>query len=171
MAEHFTELWPYALRLYGREGVSPACVRLQDEGGLDVCELLWLCWLDANGQTLAARDGEWQEALADVRAWQRDVTVPLRAQRRRLKAEVARTPRLATLRGHVKHAELEAEKEALTRLEALARAGRGIRAKPAQAPPLEATLARWAGTVAQALRPALAHVAQAARADAEPPGA
>ncbi|WP_158700924.1 TIGR02444 family protein [Phytohalomonas tamaricis] len=167
MTAHFTELWPFALRLYAREGVSAACVRLQDEGGLDVCELLWLCWLAANHHTLAEPDNEWQEALGDVRHWQRSVTVPLRQQRRLLKPLTEQMPRLVTLRTHIKQAELEAEREALTRLETLARQGNGVRPANGTAD-LDATLAHWAGSLSADLMALLLHIAHAARADAEP---
>ncbi|QTF92644.1 TIGR02444 family protein [Halomonas sp. BM-2019] len=110
-------LWDFALALYARPGVEAACLALQDEAGVDVCELLWRCWLLHHG----ARPGPSAEAgLAAVRCWQAEVTVPLRALRRRLKPEAATHSGIASLREALKHAELEAERETLGRLEALA---------------------------------------------------
>ena len=113
-------LWEFALALYGRDGVEEACLTLQDEAGLDVCELLWHCWLYRHGLT--------SEADPDtVRHWQRDVTAPLRRLRRALKAEARQDTGVAELRQTLKQAELQAEREALSRLQRQALKGCGIR--------------------------------------------
>src|SRR5690606_26452407 len=79
-------LWAFALALYACPGVEAACLALQDEAGVDVCELLWRCWLLHHG----ARPGPAAEAgLREVRRWQAEVTAPLRTLRRRLKPEAA----------------------------------------------------------------------------------
>jgi len=109
-------LWAFALALYARPGVEAACLALQDEAGVDVCELLWRCWLLHHG----ARPGPAAEAeLREVRRWQAEVTAPLRTLRRRLKPEAASNAGVAALRETLKRAELEAEREALKRLERL----------------------------------------------------
>lgn len=110
-------LWEFALALYGRPGVEAACLHLQDEAGVDVCELLWRCWLLQHG---ARPSRALEAALPAVLAWQQEVTAPLRTLRRRLKAEAAGTRGVAELRATLKRAELQAEKEALDRLERLA---------------------------------------------------
>jgi len=110
-------LWGFALALYGRPGVEAACLTLQDEGGVDVCELLWRCWLLRHG-VLPGPTAE--EGLEEVRRWQCEVTAPLRRLRRRLKPEANVRPGVAELRETLKRAELEAEREALRRLERLA---------------------------------------------------
>lgn len=109
-------LWDFALALYGREGVERACLTLQDEAGVDVCELLWRCWLYHAGVRFEADPA----GLAEVRRWQAEVTRPLRQLRRTLKNEALRRPGVADLRQTLKHAELEAERETLARLERLA---------------------------------------------------
>jgi uncharacterized protein (TIGR02444 family) len=110
-------LWEFALALYARPGVEAACLTLQDEAGVDVCELLWRCWLLTHG----AVPGEAAEAgLVAIHRWQAEVTVPLRQLRRRLKPEASARPGVAELRETLKRAELLAERETLGRLECLA---------------------------------------------------
>lgn len=108
-------LWVFALGLYGREGVERACLTLQDEAEVDVCELLWHCWLYHAGVMLQCEPA----ALDEVRRWQAEVTRPLRRLRRTLKDEATRRPGVAELRQMLKQAELEAERDALARLERL----------------------------------------------------
>lgn len=108
-------LWTFALDLYARPGVEAACLTLQDEAGVDVCELLWRCWLAAHG--LLAEDAP--SSLDEIRRWQRDVTEPLRRLRRRLKPDAVRDPGVAELRRHLQAAELQAERLTLSRLERL----------------------------------------------------
>lgn len=109
-------LWDFALVLYGRAGVEHACLTLQDDAGVDVCELLWHCWLYHAGVMLQGEPA----GLAEVRRWQAEVTRPLRRLRRTLKDEATRRPGVAKLRQTLKHAELEAERDTLARLEQLA---------------------------------------------------
>ncbi len=110
-------LWPFALALYARPGVEAACLQLQDEAGVDVCELLWRCWLLHHG---AIPEPGSEAALAEVRRWQREVTAPLRRLRRELKADAAEQHGVARLRETLKRAELQAERETLARLESVA---------------------------------------------------
>ncbi|WP_299260780.1 TIGR02444 family protein [uncultured Kushneria sp.] len=109
-------LWPWALAFYERPGVSDALLELQDEAGLDVCELLWGFWLLTHDRTPVADPAS---ALAPVRQWQQHYTQPLRQLRRDLKAQVADRPELEQMRTHIKKAELQGEHETLRRLEAL----------------------------------------------------
>ncbi|WP_189466829.1 TIGR02444 family protein [Litchfieldella qijiaojingensis] len=115
-------LWDFALALYARPGVEAACLRLQDEAGVDVCELLWHCWLYHHGLMVTGEP----EGLVEIRRWQREVTVPLRQLRRTLKAEAQQKRGVADVRQHLKHAELAAERETLSRLQTLAEHGNGI---------------------------------------------
>ncbi|WP_157956703.1 TIGR02444 family protein [Salinicola halimionae] len=112
----FPSLWSYALDRYARQGVERLCLILQDEHDWDICELLWIAWLSEQRRRPAPGA---DDALATARAWQQEMTVPLRERRRRLKAEVRLQPRLAPLRQTLKQAELQAEREMLARLEAL----------------------------------------------------
>lgn len=76
--------WNFSLELYAGEGVSEACLDLQDRRGCDVNVLLFCCWLAASGRpTLTAE--RLRTVLAASEAWQSDVVKPLRAMRRRLK--------------------------------------------------------------------------------------
>ncbi|MBD3895402.1 TIGR02444 family protein [Halomonas sp. ML-15] len=107
-------LWDFALALYGRDGVEAACLQLQDEARTDVCELLWLCWLDVHG---LVADGKLSAALAPLRHWQAEMTQPLRQRRRALKQQALTHPEIAELREAIKRAELLAEREALRLLQ------------------------------------------------------
>jgi uncharacterized protein (TIGR02444 family) len=109
-------LWGFALALYGREGIEHACLTLQDDAGVDVCELLWRCWLYHAGVMFEAEP----TGLAEVHRWQAEVARPLRHLRRTLKPEAMRRSGVAELRQTLKHAELEAERETLSRLEQMA---------------------------------------------------
>ncbi|MCE9682448.1 TIGR02444 family protein [Halomonas alkalisoli] len=115
-------LWDFALALYARPGVEAACLALQDEAGVDVCELLWHCWLHHHGLALEAEPDE----LAAVRLWQREVTSVLRVLRRRLKDEASKNAGVAEVRRQLQRTELAAERETLARLQALAERGEGL---------------------------------------------
>jgi uncharacterized protein (TIGR02444 family) len=108
-------LWEFALAFYERTGVEAACLHLQDDAGVDVCELLWCCWLFRHGAMPIAECPE----LMKVRRWQQEVTLPLRRLRRQLKAESHSDPGIAELRRTLQRAELQAERESLNRLEAV----------------------------------------------------
>ncbi|QJQ95467.1 MULTISPECIES: TIGR02444 family protein [Halomonadaceae] len=133
-------LWEHALAFYGREGVADACLHLQDEAGGDVCELLWICWLQLHGLTPAKGV---EVALGEVRRWQTQMTQPLRQRRRQLKASAQHSASLAELRAALKRAELLCERETLYQLQRLSEAGQGIRCLEAQDPTLAERLAQW----------------------------
>ncbi|KPQ30960.1 MULTISPECIES: TIGR02444 family protein [unclassified Halomonas] len=106
-------LWDFALAFYARPGVEQACLTLQDEAAVDVCELLFHGWLFAHGldampQPLSALRRERQE-------WQAGVTDVLRTLRRNLKHTDSPSETITTLRERVKQAELLAERENLQR--------------------------------------------------------
>lgn len=109
-------LWDWAVEAYGREGVSEACLQLQDYFEQNVCLLLWAAWC---AQTGHRPDEETIEAACDIaRAWQDTTIAPLRAVRRTLKKPV---PDLEpdfreAVRNRVKAIELEAEKYLLAQL-------------------------------------------------------
>ncbi|CAH1658309.1 MAG: TIGR02444 family protein [Chelatococcus sp.] len=103
-----TPLWDFALNLYGRPGVSPACLTLQDEAGIDVIHLIVVAYADHVNKPLDADDiAALREAMKD---WRAGAVLPLRAARRFLKAPL---PVLdadkEALREAVKAAELKAE--------------------------------------------------------------
>ena len=43
--------WDFTLQVYGREGVSPAVIALQDTHRLDVDILLFCCWTGSTPTT------------------------------------------------------------------------------------------------------------------------
>lgn len=115
----------FALSLYGREGVSQACLLLQEEAGVDVNILLFAAYMGAacgtplDGATVT-------EARTRLGPWHREIVKPLRIIRRRLKdgpypAPDARTDKL---RDKIKAIEIESELIELDSLDALAAACR-----------------------------------------------
>ena len=77
--------WSFTLAFYGRDGVSPALIALQDRFGHDVNLLLYACWLGLHeGVPLTAEE---KNAVAErARLWRETVLIPLRATRRAIKA-------------------------------------------------------------------------------------
>ena len=76
--------WDFSLEVYAKEGVADACLRLQDDLGIDVNMLLFCCWAGHSG------DGELgmrfiADAAGAVGAWHDEIVRPLRRVRRRLK--------------------------------------------------------------------------------------
>lgn len=120
-----SELWDWAVRAWGADGVSDACLHLQDAAGQNVPLLLWAAWAARTGR---APDADTLEAACDIaRAWQEAAIAPLREVRRALKG---RNPDLddadrEAVRAQVKAVELEAERRLLAALEALTPAPEG----------------------------------------------
>ncbi len=113
-------LWDWALKAYQREGVSEACLALQDFHEQNVCLLLWGAWCAETGR---APDEETLEAAADTaRAWENTTVAPLRAIRRTLKSPVPDldTEARLSVRDQIKALELKAERHLLQQLEELA---------------------------------------------------
>ncbi|HZW17155.1 MAG TPA: TIGR02444 family protein [Brevundimonas sp.] len=114
-----SELWDWAVRAYAAEGVSEACLHLQDAAGQNAPLLLWAAWAARTGRT---PDADTLEAACDIaRAWQDAAIAPLRSVRRTLKGP---NPDLENadreeVRAQVKAVELEAERRLLAALEAL----------------------------------------------------
>lgn len=103
--------WAFMLDFYRRQGVSEACLVLQDEAGVDVVEMLMLVYADsALGKRLSGRE---IEALrAGTAGWREDAVLPLRAIRRKLKSprqDIAESAK-EQLRTEIKKAELQAER-------------------------------------------------------------
>ncbi|MBT5416101.1 MAG: TIGR02444 family protein [Rhodospirillaceae bacterium] len=140
-----SELWDFTISVYGREGVSAACIALQDRRGLDVDMILMCCWLGASGRGRANAqelDAGWQA----IAAWQAEVVGALRAVRRRIKDGYAGAPETAaTAVGKaVLKQEIEAEHVAQIMLEAtIDRAGKPSAAPAEQAADAAANLALY----------------------------
>ena len=129
--------WNFSLQLFGKPGVGPACIALQDGLGLDVNLLLYCCWHGRENRALSEADV--RRAIGAAEGWQRDVVQPLRAVRRRLKAGVApvSAAECEALRRKVNDLELEGERIAQATLE-------GLPAPPAgRRPAVQANLALY----------------------------
>ncbi len=77
--------WNFTLGVYGRPGVSQACIGLQDRHGLNVNMLIFCLWAGSQGHPLAAGDLERLEAA--LTPWDEAVVEPLREVRRWLKVQ------------------------------------------------------------------------------------
>ena len=111
-AEAASPFWTFSLHLYGRPGVPPACLILQDGSGVpvDVNIVLFSLFLAREGRDLGIEDAKRIVDLAEP--WRREVVVPLRTARRALKEPPAAFANdlTDTLRQRVKAVELEAER-------------------------------------------------------------
>jgi uncharacterized protein (TIGR02444 family) len=76
--------WNFSLEIYAADGVSGACLDLQERRGCDVNVLLFCCWLGASGRPTLSAD-RLQAILAEIAPWQAEVVKPLRQVRRLLK--------------------------------------------------------------------------------------
>lgn len=118
MTETTDPFWTFTLAFYGRPGVSPACIALQDRHGCDVNLVLYACWVGLSGRgRLAAADLDRAEATNTP--WRNAVIEKLRAARRALREEDRRGP-ILELYEAAKAAELAAERIAQQRLQRLA---------------------------------------------------
>jgi uncharacterized protein (TIGR02444 family) len=104
--------WAFALRIYAEPGVAAACLRLQDEAGVDVMLLLAVAFAGRRGIALSSADIAAMDAAC--RPWREQVVRPLRALRTALKAGPKPAPNAATetLRNQIKASELHAERVA-----------------------------------------------------------
>jgi uncharacterized protein (TIGR02444 family) len=104
------ELWRFAYSFYSEQGVSPACLILQDKLGVDVDILLFAIFAQVKrGVLLDTND---LQAVDDiVRDWRGEIVQTLRRVRTRLKSGPGPAPSSVTeeLRNRLKTAELEAE--------------------------------------------------------------
>ena len=83
--------WDFSLRVYGSNGVSAACIALQERHGIDVNLLLFSAWIGESGRGVLAQS-ELERALAATAAWNRDIVCALRVVRNRLKAGMPPIP-------------------------------------------------------------------------------
>lgn len=102
-------LWDFSLHYYARPGVSPLCLRLQDEQGANVNVVLWALWLGYRGVRLES--ASLTQALRKIHSWDQHYVLPLRHLRRRMKVEFDVTDTsIEAVRAQIKQAELLAEK-------------------------------------------------------------
>jgi uncharacterized protein (TIGR02444 family) len=105
------ESWAFALELYAEPGISEACLRLQNECGVDVMMLLMTTFAAVRrGIVLTPSDVAAMDAAC--RDWRERIVLPLRALRTMLKSGPAPAPNEQTekLRSSIKAAELSAER-------------------------------------------------------------
>jgi uncharacterized protein (TIGR02444 family) len=102
--------WHFSLGLYRAPGVADACIRLQDEAGVDVNLLFFLLWNASLKRQLSS--AEVQAVDGRVAGWRQAAVIPLREIRRALKSAAGLIePGAAELfRTRVKGLELEAER-------------------------------------------------------------
>jgi uncharacterized protein (TIGR02444 family) len=100
--------WTFTLAVYQKDGVSPACIALQDRHGLDVNFLLLCLYAGSRGRALSA--DEFARLEERVAPWRLQVIHPLRAVRRWLREQqlLAKAPSDALRRGVLGH-EIESE--------------------------------------------------------------
>jgi len=102
--------WDFSLKVYGSEGVAPACLELQEAHGIDVNLLLFCCWLGVSGRGVIGRN-EIARLSTSVSAWHGEIVRGLRAVRKRLKEPVGAEDRdlALALRQRVQKIEIDAE--------------------------------------------------------------
>jgi uncharacterized protein (TIGR02444 family) len=103
--------WAFALRVYARPSVADACLKLQNEAGVDVMMLLMIAFAAVERRVLltASEIAELDEAC---RPWREQIVQSLRAIRVTLKSGPVPAPSAETeeLRTRIKSAELAAER-------------------------------------------------------------
>lgn len=108
--DSYSSLWDFSLTQYARAGVADACLRLQDEHGVNVNLLLWSAWLESRG--LFLDNARLRSAQKRIHAWDEHYVVPLRQLRRRMKVEFGVADKdIEQVRQQIKQAELLAEKQ------------------------------------------------------------
>jgi uncharacterized protein (TIGR02444 family) len=135
--------WRFSLRFYARPQVSAACLKLQDEAGVDVNLLLFLLFLAEHQRQVNLSD----VARFDdtIRSWRESVVKPLRTLRRAMKTGIGDIPVTASenFRGQIKRLELESEQIEQHVLESLDGAALGV-AAASRVQAAEANLAAYA---------------------------
>ena len=84
--------WDYALEVYGREGVSPALIALQDRHILDVNMLLLSLWVSGSGRGVLT-DAEMDHVLQVSSNWNPEIVCGLRRVRILLRDEIPLIPK------------------------------------------------------------------------------
>lgn len=110
--EPLPNLWDYSLDTYAKNGVSRACLALQDYFDLDVNMVLYTLWAGKQGYELTAED---IATIADVpHHWQVNTVIPIRTARQQIKQQIQTLPtntagEMQTLYAELKKQELTAE--------------------------------------------------------------
>jgi uncharacterized protein (TIGR02444 family) len=105
------DAWAFALRVYAKPPVADACLKLQNEAGVDVMMLLVITFAAVRHRVLLTPSEI--KALDEVcRPWREQIIQPLRTVRVKLKSGPSPPPNAETeqLRSTIKTAELAAER-------------------------------------------------------------
>ena len=137
--------WRFALALYAKTGVAPACLEVQDRHGKDVILLLFGLWVGMSGRGALDAAGL-AVAESSARPWRQQVVEPLRRTRHALKGIEG----AEELYAKMKDIELEAEHAAIRRLAPLAPAPDPARTKADRVASALANLALYLGPQALA---------------------
>ena len=102
--------WDYALEVYGREGMSPALIALQDRHTLDVNMMLLSLWVSHSGRGVL-NDAEMAHVLQVSANWNPEIVCGLRRVRILLRDEVALVPKELSdaVRKHILALEIDCE--------------------------------------------------------------
>jgi uncharacterized protein (TIGR02444 family) len=123
-------LWAFAVQAYALPGVAAACLRLQDEHGLDVSVVLACLWLASRGGAL---DDAGLDRMLAAAAPARARVLELRALRRAAGSDREHDPHAQARYEQLQATELAAERVELSSIEvALAAVPGGAAAKPAE---------------------------------------
>ena len=104
--------WDFSVKLYGREGVPPACLRLQDRCNADVNILMYCCWV-AQDRALLFDAMAIERIISAVEPWKSSIVEVLRNIRRELKSKTYQgidVEEQERLRVEIKRIELNAER-------------------------------------------------------------
>ncbi|OPX56340.1 TIGR02444 family protein [Oceanospirillum multiglobuliferum] len=104
--EYDNPFWRFSTKLYRLETVEMSCIYLQDHQGVMVNHLLFSCWLSTQNVCYSQ---DWAQQVEPIIGWHNQFVVPLRKQRRHLKAMAQAEPRLQEMREHLLEAEMIAE--------------------------------------------------------------
>ncbi len=104
--------WSFSTEFYGRSGVAPACLALQDRFGCDVNLLLFALWAARCGAALGP--AEFSRLDMAAAPWRVRIVEPIRALRRTLKSDpIGAAPDLTeSCRQKLLEAELAGERAA-----------------------------------------------------------
>lgn len=98
------DVWQFTVKMYGRDGVAPLFLTLQERCGLDVNMMLFMFYLGTQGKAPSSISA----LETAVKDWRDNVIIPLRQTRRYLKN--AQGDAAQALRQKVKSDELQAER-------------------------------------------------------------
>ncbi len=103
--------WSFTLEVYGRQGVQPSVIHLQDDRGADVNLLFYAMWTASLGLPVFSH-GKARDLAAAVEPWRDTAIEPLRAVRTVLRGGVPNAPEdeIEALRKQVLKLEIESER-------------------------------------------------------------